>query len=404
MSFEANTVAQPASAAIALQTSPTTSNHSPGANNAALGNFAKNPNPIGETILPARTVTKIESNPSKSRKKVTFTANVISDSGKTPKGTVMFKHGTKNLWAEAPLNHGTTSIVVKMVEVRGVVSAIYSGDHHHASSSDVLVQTSKSNSTAAQTSNPPTQAQGSPSASVASNHPPLAMAADPSRALPEALNQHELFPVTGPTNRDVWPSANHATAQSTNHASVNAAGKNDLESTPETLEVLATSLTYTDGKDGELTFCIAKPEDVEKETALTGEITKLWYSHEWSKSSLRRSRTELERLRDQLAERLNEYKSLLVRTGRNGKWMGFLREANIPRTTADRLVAKSQLSKAPGPVKRTNGALEAFSKAEIEQMVKKLKPKLVRVLTTPDTVALFMTELAAALQPPTSVG
>jgi hypothetical protein len=35
-------------------------------------------------------------------------------------------------------------------------------------------------------------------------------------------------------------------------------------------------------------------------------------------------------------------------------------------------------------------------------MVKKLAPKLERVLTTPDSVALFMTELAAALQPPES--
>jgi hypothetical protein len=110
----------------------------------------------------------------------------------------------------------------------------------------------------------------------------------------------------------------------------------------------------------------------------------------------------LEGLRDQLAERLKEYKSLLVRTGRNGKWMGFLREANIPRTTADRLVAKWQLSKVPRPVKRTNGAFEAPSKAEIGQMVKKLTPKLERVLTTPDSIALFMTELAAALQPPES--
>jgi hypothetical protein len=215
--------------------------------------------------------------------------------------------GTKMLWAELPLNNGITSVTQKMVEVRGAIFAIYSGDQYHtSSSSDALVQLLKPNAMEAQT-------------------------------------------------------FSSSTAQ------------------------------------GELTSCVAKVEDVERETALTGEITKLWSSHELSTSSIRRTRTELEGLRYQLGERLSEYKSLLVRTGRNGKWMGFLRQAHIPRTTADRLVTKWQQ-----PVKRTTGAFKAPSNAEIGQMVKKLALKLERVLTTPDSVALFMTELAAALQAPES--
>ena len=119
MCIEANEVTQLASAAVALQTLPTTPDHSEGANNATLGNRPEFPNPIGETVLPARTITKIASKPSKSRKHVTFTASVISDVGTTPTGTVMFKHGAKILWAEEPLSHGIASITLKMVEVRG---------------------------------------------------------------------------------------------------------------------------------------------------------------------------------------------------------------------------------------------------------------------------------------------
>lgn len=80
-----------------------------------------------------------------------------------------------------------------------------------------------------------------------------------------------------------------------------------------------------------------------------------------------------------------------------------MRQENIPRATADRYVEKWKLSKSPKPEKRLTEAFPAPSKEEITQMVKKLTQKLERVLTTPDSIALFMTELAAALQPPTQV-
>ena len=182
MCIEANEVTQPASAAVALQTLPTTPDHSEGANNATLGNRTESPNPIGETVLPARTITKIASKPSKSRKHVTFTASVISDVGTTPTGTVMFKHGAKILWAEEPLSHGIASITLKMVEVRGAVSATYSGDQHHtSSSSDTLLQILKSNAIEALTSSPAMSAYGPSLAPVAVNHQPLAITASPTR-------------------------------------------------------------------------------------------------------------------------------------------------------------------------------------------------------------------------------
>jgi hypothetical protein len=142
------------------------------------------------------------------------------------------------------------------------------------------------------------------------------------------------------------------------------------------------------------------PEEVlRNETALADEITELWSSQKRKSLSLRRSRHELETMRISLSNRLYEYKHLLARTGRGGKWTEFLREQNIPRTTADRYVEKWKRSTSPNLEKRTDGAINGPTKEEIAQMVKKLTPKLVLRLTTPDSVNLFMAELGSALQP-----
>jgi hypothetical protein len=73
---------------------------------------------------------------------------------------------------------------------------------------------------------------------------------------------------------------------------------------------------------------------------LPGEIAKLWNNQQGKSSSLRRSRLELEGIREKLGERPAKYKSLLKKTGRDGKWMACSREINIPKTTAERYVAK----------------------------------------------------------------
>jgi hypothetical protein len=104
-----------------------------------------------------------------------------------------------------------------------------------------------------------------------------------------------------------------------------------------------------------------------------------------------------------LAQRLYEFKHLLTRIGRDGKWAEFLRRENIPRATANRYVEKWKLSMDPKPDKRLNEPFTAPSKEEIVQIVRKLKPRLDRVLTAPDSIALFLIELATALQPPKPV-
>jgi hypothetical protein len=150
---------------------------------------------------------------------------------------------------------------------------------------------------------------------------------------------------------------------------------------------------------------VATPDDDEKETALAAEIAKLRSSEQFKGLLIGRSRAEISSIRAErgalrlsLGERLDEYKRLLIRTGRDGKWMAFLRELDIPKTTAERYVTKWKLSNLPKPVNRPTGSIYEPSEEDITALVKKVTSKAGRVLTTPESVGLFMAELAAALQ------
>ncbi len=144
-------------------------------------------------------------------------------------------------------------------------------------------------------------------------------------------------------------------------------------------------------------------EQMQREAALAKEIGQLWGSHGLRTRMIRKTRAELTNDRNKLAKRLSQYKDLLVCTGRDGKWTEFLREVDIPRTTADRYITKWKLSQAPKPLNRTTGAICEPSKQQIAEMVKKVKVKVEPVLTSPESIAVFMTELAAALQPPIKI-
>jgi hypothetical protein len=128
-------------------------------------------------------------------------------------------------------------------------------------------------------------------------------------------------------------------------------------------------------------------------------IVELWSSQYKKGSFLRKTRNDLASLRRSLAQNLHDYKRLLARTGRGGKWTEFLRLNNIPRASADRYVKGWERELAPQLESVSSEAFEAPTKEEIAALVKRLKPRLVKVLTTPDSIALFMSELAMTLKP-----
>jgi hypothetical protein len=231
---------------------------------------------------------------------------------------------------------------------------------------------------------------------------PLGTPSQPNPASAAALNQHKPTTVAaGTANRNGSLPPRTMAGSSPSNASGVAAGQQTLTSTAKVTVArkTPTPLTHHDRVE-EPTSVVVTPDDIQKETALAGEISELWSSHQGQQSSLRRSRGELQQLRTKLAERLYEYKNLLARTGRGGRWTEYLRQTNISRTTADRYIEKWKASSSPRPAKRPSGAIDEPTNEEIAEMVKNLRPKLQRLLPTPNSVALFLTALAAALHPP----
>jgi hypothetical protein len=86
----------------------------------------------------------------------------------------------------------------------------------------------------------------------------------------------------------------------------------------------------------------AQPDDAMIETQLAQEISTLWSDHVRLSTDRRATSKELRLIRMKLAERLHAMKSLLCRPdrGRASQWQGWLRQQGIPRSTADRLVAR----------------------------------------------------------------
>ncbi len=140
-------------------------------------------------------------------------------------------------------------------------------------------------------------------------------------------------------------------------------------------------------------------ENVSKaEISLEAEIGHLWTMQLKSTASVRRNRQRVAILKAQLAEQLYHYKRLLVKTGRGGKWTLFLISLDINRASADRWVKMHERSLSPPQTpNRLIEALSGPSHEDIAILVKKLKPKLVSVLTTPDSATRFLSELSRVL-------
>src|ERR1035437_3784400 len=84
----------------------------------------------------------------------------------------------------------------------------------------------------------------------------------------------------------------------------------------------------------------AQPDDTIIEPQLAQEISALWSDHVRLSADRKATSKELRQIRANLAERLFEMKQILSCPGRGGQWRGWLRQRGIPRSTADRLVAR----------------------------------------------------------------
>jgi hypothetical protein len=141
---------------------------------------------------------------------------------------------------------------------------------------------------------------------------------------------------------------------------------------------------------------------VDEEAALAEQIGQLWFSVQLRMRVIRRNSKERAAFKNNLARDLHRYKALLVHTGRSGKWSAFLRRNEIPRATADRYVEKWQRTLTQVVENRLAEPTSQPTAEEVARMVKQMKPKLLRVLTTAEAVEHFLAALGAALQVPRS--
>ena len=138
-------------------------------------------------------------------------------------------------------------------------------------------------------------------------------------------------------------------------------------------------------------------EPTDPQTEIGEAVTNLWSAHLTAKNRARATNVELRTIRAKLGEQLSEMKNILVKPGRDGQWSGFLREHNIPRASADRLVARHLRSLDPN----ANCATEEVSEPteeEIQKLFVIVWPKLRRTLRSRKSVELFVSLLMAHCQ------
>jgi hypothetical protein len=137
------------------------------------------------------------------------------------------------------------------------------------------------------------------------------------------------------------------------------------------------------------------PVTVEPETEQVGdEIASLWSAHVNAKNLSRATNEELRAIRAKLGVQLCQMKGSLARAGRDGLWSGFLREHQIPRATADRLVLRHLRSLNPS----ANCVTESISEPteqDVARCFNAILPRLRRTLKTQTSVYNFVIMLAS---------
>jgi hypothetical protein len=146
---------------------------------------------------------------------------------------------------------------------------------------------------------------------------------------------------------------------------------------------------------------VAYPIDTDGVTEgfLRDGIVALWKAHQDGQSSLSEVRRDFKAHRDELARQLSAFKHRFCGVGREGEWGSFLRSWKIPRSTADRYV-KRYRDGLPGAEKLLSEQLPEPTPDQINALAKKLKPKIAAVMTTRESVSMFISALTGLLQSP----
>jgi hypothetical protein len=131
------------------------------------------------------------------------------------------------------------------------------------------------------------------------------------------------------------------------------------------------------------------PATTESQNKLSEEISSLWFEHLNAKNAARATKTELHAIRAKLGEHLYQMKRVLVQPGRGGQWSSFLKERQIPRATADRLVAVHERSLNP-VVNCLTESISEPTEEEVQKLFTSVWPKLRRSLRSRPSLLLFI--------------
>jgi hypothetical protein len=126
-------------------------------------------------------------------------------------------------------------------------------------------------------------------------------------------------------------------------------------------------------------------------------ITNLWVAHANAKIAARATNEELRALRANLGQQLSEMKKLLAKPGRGGQWSSFLEERQIPRATADRLVARHLRSLNPDANLLTEPIAEP-TEENVQKLFASVWPKLRRALRSRQSLLLFIDLLTSQFE------
>lgn len=137
------------------------------------------------------------------------------------------------------------------------------------------------------------------------------------------------------------------------------------------------------------------PEAMDSQNELGEAISNLWVAHANAKIAARTTNEELHAIRAKLGEQLCEMKQILAKPGRDGQWSGFLREHNIPRATADRLVIRYLRSVNPD-ANRLSEPVSEPTEEEVQRLFSSILPRLRRLLRTPNSVYSFVSMLTSS--------
>ncbi len=130
-----------------------------------------------------------------------------------------------------------------------------------------------------------------------------------------------------------------------------------------------------------------------EEHQMAVRVGVLWSAHREAKKVYRNTKSELAGIRFELGKTLSALKVRLAVPGRGGLWHSFLRSKRLPRTTADRLIARYEATIGLGNC--TNGAVSVSDERQrvVERAIQKLGPLLSNNL---NAFCAFVEQLAAA--------